>query len=65
MIFQGASKPCALRSYPEGHVCVCNTTYCDTIDEDDVTVQREDQIIVITSSAVSKIKELEFNVLII
>lgn len=25
-------KPCDLRQYPTGYVCVCNETYCDTTD---------------------------------
>ncbi|XP_055305815.1 lysosomal acid glucosylceramidase-like [Sitodiplosis mosellana] len=25
-------KPCQLRKYPDGYVCVCNETYCDTMD---------------------------------
>lgn len=27
-----ASIPCALRQYPSGSVCVCNVTYCDTLE---------------------------------
>lgn len=27
-----ASLPCALRQYPAGSVCVCNVTYCDTLE---------------------------------
>lgn len=27
-----AHKPCQLRVYPSGFVCVCNETYCDTTD---------------------------------
>lgn len=27
-----AYKPCQLRQYPDGYVCVCNENYCDTID---------------------------------
>ncbi|XP_053694692.1 lysosomal acid glucosylceramidase-like [Sabethes cyaneus] len=26
------SLPCALRQYPTGSVCVCNVTYCDTLE---------------------------------
>lgn len=46
-------KPCALRKYPAGYVCVCNATYCDTFEEDSVTLRDPDQLILITSSAVS------------
>lgn len=27
-------KPCQLRKYPAGFVCVCNETFCDTMDVD-------------------------------
>lgn len=27
-----AYKPCQLREYPDGYVCVCNESYCDTFD---------------------------------
>ncbi|XP_058456410.1 lysosomal acid glucosylceramidase [Malaya genurostris] len=31
--------PCALREYPTGSVCVCNSTYCDTLEfEEPITV---------------------------
>lgn len=30
-----ASLPCALRQYPTGSVCVCNVTYCDTLEFED------------------------------
>ncbi|XP_065074238.1 lysosomal acid glucosylceramidase [Ochlerotatus camptorhynchus] len=30
-----ASLPCALRQYPTGSVCVCNVTYCDTLQFED------------------------------
>lgn len=47
------SKPCSLRKYPAGYVCVCNATYCDTIEDEAVTLSHADQIILMTSSAVS------------
>ncbi|XP_058130628.1 lysosomal acid glucosylceramidase-like [Anopheles ziemanni] len=30
--------PCALRQYSSGSVCVCNVTYCDTLEFEDPTV---------------------------
>lgn len=29
---QCAQKPCQLRQYANGYVCVCNETYCDTME---------------------------------
>lgn len=46
-------KPCALRRYSSGFVCVCNSTYCDNLVEESVTLEGKDQMILITSSEVS------------
>lgn len=46
-------KPCVRKKYPEGFVCVCNATYCDNLVEDMVTLKESNQIILLTSSAVS------------
>ncbi|XP_062540118.1 lysosomal acid glucosylceramidase [Armigeres subalbatus] len=43
-----ASLPCALRQYPTGSVCVCNVTYCDTLEFEDPTEPGE---FVLVSSA--------------
>lgn len=51
-VLTGASRPCIARSFPDGQVCVCNATYCDTLDEP-LIPSLEDQIIVLTSGAVS------------
>lgn len=42
-------RPCALRKYPNGYVCVCNTTYCDELIIERPTTKGE--YILITSSA--------------
>lgn len=47
----GASRPCALRSFPDGQVCVCNATYCDTLDEP-LIPSSQDQVIVVTTGPV-------------
>ena len=26
--------PCILKKFPDGFVCVCNETYCDTLEDD-------------------------------
>lgn len=31
-VVESAHKPCQLREYASGYVCVCNETYCDTFD---------------------------------
>ncbi|KAL1395171.1 hypothetical protein pipiens_011440 [Culex pipiens pipiens] len=36
-----ASLPCALRQYPSGSVCVCNATYCDTLEFEEPKVAGE------------------------
>ena len=46
-------KPCAMRRYSSGFVCVCNSTYCDNLVEESVTLEGKDQMILITSSEVS------------
>ncbi|XP_055586889.1 lysosomal acid glucosylceramidase [Uranotaenia lowii] len=35
------SLPCALRNYPSGSVCVCNVTYCDTLEFAEPVTQGE------------------------
>lgn len=53
-------KPCVLRKYPTGFVCVCNATYCDTLDDEMVTLRHPRQMILLTSSAVSYILQEMF-----
>lgn len=43
-----AYKPCQLRQYPDGYVCVCNETYCDTTDVE--RPQQFGQFVSITST---------------
>lgn len=47
----GTSKPCNYQSTPNGGVCVCNETYCDTLD-----VQQPNcgEYILVTSSKAGK-----------
>lgn len=47
-------KPCVLRKYPAGYVCVCNATYCDTLEEDRVILRDPNQLILFTTSLVSQ-----------
>lgn len=44
------AKPCVLRKYPDGYVCVCNSTYCDTLE--DVPNDLNGRFIVVSSSRV-------------
>ncbi|EAT33404.1 AAEL014321-PA [Aedes aegypti] len=43
-----ASLPCALRQYPTGSVCVCNVTYCDTLEFEDPS--RPGEFVLVSSS---------------
>ncbi|XP_019534823.3 lysosomal acid glucosylceramidase [Aedes albopictus] len=43
-----AGLPCALRQYPTGSVCVCNVTYCDTLEFEDPSQPGE--FVLVTSS---------------
>ena len=27
------AQPCDLRKFPDGYVCVCNATFCDTLED--------------------------------
>lgn len=53
----GKGSPCELRKYSSGFVCVCNATYCDTLEEESLQLSKGDphQILVLTTSAVSKL----------
>lgn len=58
----GRGWPCELRKYsPSGYVCVCNATYCDTLEEESLQLSEgdSDQILVLTTSAVSELNVLE------
>lgn len=48
-----ASKPCALRRYSTGMVCVCNDNYCDELDDAAVKAKDTNEIIVVSSSRVT------------
>lgn len=37
----GDNRACALRQYPNGYVCVCNATYCDTLNTNRPAVKGE------------------------
>lgn len=45
-------RPCQLRKYSNGYVCVCNETYCDTTDVQRPTIFGD--YIVITSTQTGK-----------
>lgn len=47
------NKPCAFKKYIAGYVCVCNATYCDTLDDQLLHPSDPDEIYVITTSEVS------------
>lgn len=51
--FSAQNKPCSLKRFVTGLVCVCNATYCDTLDDDTLHPTSIDQILAITSSEVS------------
>uniref|UniRef100_A0A182IUS7 Glucosylceramidase n=1 Tax=Anopheles atroparvus TaxID=41427 RepID=A0A182IUS7_ANOAO len=44
-----AGNPCALRQYSSGSVCVCNVTYCDTLEFEDPT--EPGSFVLVSSSA--------------
>lgn len=44
-----AANPCVLRTFDDGYVCVCNTTYCDTLNDD----RSNGEVLIVSSSEVS------------
>ncbi|CAH1798081.1 unnamed protein product [Owenia fusiformis] len=56
-VFQAtASKPCVPRNYGKGsYVCVCNSTYCDTV-EPNIKVQKGSYSIYVSSKAGDRFK---------
>lgn len=52
------TKPCALRRYSTGLVCVCNETYCDELDDATVKTSDSNEIIVVSTSKVGKVHKL-------
>uniref|UniRef100_A0A336LVU1 Glucosylceramidase n=3 Tax=Culicoides sonorensis TaxID=179676 RepID=A0A336LVU1_CULSO len=55
-----AGSPCILRPYPDGLVCVCNSTYCDTL-EFSLPTQNGSILIVSTSEQGLRFKQTEGN----
>lgn len=49
---KSSNKPCELREYPDGYVCVCNETYCDTMDV--AKPQKLGEYVTITSTKAGK-----------
>lgn len=48
-VFVGASKPCNVRVVANGQVCVCNATYCDTLEDRLIPISPDEVIVVSTS----------------
>jgi len=44
------TTPCILRDTKYGSVCVCNSTYCDYLESDDVKPNNSNEFIVVSSS---------------
>lgn len=58
-IFSALSLPCVPRIYKTGTVCVCNTTYCDTLEFDR---PRDHVLIISTSAGGLRFKETQVNI---
>ncbi|XP_055381406.1 lysosomal acid glucosylceramidase [Condylostylus longicornis] len=44
------TEPCALRTTKYGSVCVCNVTYCDYLEENDILPIESDDFAIVSSS---------------
>lgn len=55
IVFLGDSKLCSLRFVTNGRVCVCNATYCDTLEEA-LVPSTADDVIVVSTGSVSSLK---------